>query len=180
MIPLGWIAHTPVFADESSISVISRGPRRLVLNVTAMGERMCLTSAHFPHQGRPEDERTRLAEALEAAWKQAQCGLLLMGCDANGRIPTWYRNVTGDRLVGDPDDPGFALCELAALHDCWLPSKPFQPATPVATSRMSIPAGSLAALITLRHLCLFLPTKSRHGLPKTLISLMCRRTTLHL
>ena len=121
-IPLGWIAHTPVFADESSINVISSGPRHLVLNITAMGERICLTSVHFPHQGRPEEERASLMETLDVAWKQAQHSLLVLGCDANGRIPTWYRNVTGDRLVGDPDDPGFALCELAALHDCWLPS----------------------------------------------------------
>ena len=45
-----------------------------------------------------------------------------MGCDANGRTPAWYSHVTGDRLVGEPDSPGFALCEVADAHALWLPS----------------------------------------------------------
>ena len=38
------------------------------------------------------------------------------------QVPTWYCNVSGDRLVGEPDDPAFELCELAGVHGLWLPS----------------------------------------------------------
>ena len=83
--PLGWVDSTPVFADETSINVISAGPRHLVLNVAVRGERFCLTCAHFPHQGGPEAERTQLQDILDAAWRQAKCSVMLMGCDANAR-----------------------------------------------------------------------------------------------
>ena len=66
--------------------MVSSGPRHLVLSATVNGERLCLTSAHFPHQGRPDIERTRLQEEIDSAWRQTASSLLLMGCDANGRI----------------------------------------------------------------------------------------------
>ena len=121
-LPLGWASAMPVFADEASFNVISDGPRHLVLTVTVRGECFCLTSAHFPHQGRPEEERTSLQDEVDAAWGRASCSLVLMGCDANARVPTSYRQVTGDRSCGEPDPPGFCVCELAVQHGLCLPS----------------------------------------------------------
>ena len=66
-VPVGWDGSRPIFVDAASVNVISSGPRHLVMSATVNSERFCLTSAHFPHQGRPESERKTLHEEIAAA-----------------------------------------------------------------------------------------------------------------
>ena len=121
-VPIGQVGKRPVFIDEQSLNVVASGPRFLILTGTANHELLCLSSVHYPHMGRPFHERLELQRVLDVQWQRFHTGLCIIGCDANGRCPTEYAKVSGDRAFGDFDKAGFHLCETLEGMQWWLPS----------------------------------------------------------
>ena len=109
-LPLGWCGRNPVFIEESGLNVVSQGPRHLVITGVFRG-RICLSSVHYPQQGRSPEERRALQDLLDPVWDRYGHDVAITGCDANARVPLRYRAVSGGQRFDTPDELGFQLCE---------------------------------------------------------------------
>ena len=121
-IPIGWDGGRPVFVQESSINVLDQGPRHIIVCAKARNERLCFISAHYPQQARPKEERRDLQNAIDKYWSRIDVCRLIVGADANGKLPIWFEALTGGRQVGVPDDPGYFFAEAWARRGMWVPS----------------------------------------------------------
>ena len=82
-----------------------------------------LISAHLPHQQRPPAERQEVVELLDATLTaNAGADIVLIGIDANARLPTDVPGCTGDLVFGQPDDFGESLIPLLLRHGLSVPS----------------------------------------------------------
>ena len=111
-----------MFVDESDISVLTDGPRHVVVKLRTPATSLFLASWHRPAQTRPVEERSEFDNMMANVLEDISGCPCICGIDANGRVPDSFATVTGDIACGEHDDAGRSLASLLARYSCWLPS----------------------------------------------------------
>ncbi|OLP79036.1 hypothetical protein AK812_SmicGene40723 [Symbiodinium microadriaticum] len=112
----------PQPVQEEDIQVVFESPRLLILSIRAADCRIFAVSGHCPHNIR-KDEAKQFHDDLSYHLGQIkEAGIVVVGVDLNGRVPTGIEGVTGGLEHGDPDDNGRAFVATAELAGIWLPA----------------------------------------------------------
>ena len=122
LLPLGSYDGRNVFVDESEVSVISACPRSMVLRLRTPTASIYLAALHRPSQLRPQHEREAFDERLRGIVEQTQGQPLIVGIDANARVPLSVEGITGSLECGPSDKAGDELIDLLAETGIWLPT----------------------------------------------------------
>ena len=113
--------NIPVNREDTTL--IPSEPRMLAVHVHIGGLNLLAISARVPHRSRPQEERDQtfatLSRTIETHGGNAA---IIVGIDANARVPAEYLQTTGGLLFGEPDDPGWQFVEVSGSNDLWLPS----------------------------------------------------------
>ena len=111
-----------IFVDESNLHVLSSSHRHLHMVMDVAAHKIHVASFHFPHQARPEEEKEQYCVILRDILSQADGHALILGIDANARLPTSFQQVTGQLHLDEEDVSGRMLASVFAENDCWVPS----------------------------------------------------------
>ena len=112
-----------VRVERTNIAVVCSEPKLTVLILTVAGAKLLVGSCHIPHQARGEEARKLVLDSLETqvVKYQNKCGVLL-GVDANARVPESVGNATGDLTYGVPDEAGRVFANRVLQWNLQLPS----------------------------------------------------------
>ncbi|CAE6959382.1 unnamed protein product [Symbiodinium sp. CCMP2592] len=111
-----------IYVNHEEVSVSYSDPRLLILMVAQGSLRILLFSAHVPHAAKPKERSEFLVKLREHLRNAGNCDLILGGCDANGRPPPLFAEVTGSLEYGDSDEAGRQFAECLQQTGLWLPS----------------------------------------------------------
>ena len=112
----------PAIVDENDIDVVEETPRLLVLKVSVMNAIVYLIAAHCPHDACNQDWRGFLASLETHLLRAKRADLVILGIDANGRVPGHVEGTTGPVECGTPDPIGKRLTAALAQARMWLPA----------------------------------------------------------
>ena len=84
---------------------------------------MLCVSVHLPQQGRGTEDRMSVLQKLSDVCSRVPAAdVIMIGIDANARVPCAFGAVTGDIEFGESDSCGFEFVEFLAVRDIWIPS----------------------------------------------------------
>ena len=86
-----------VAVERANLAVVCSEPMITIVILTVDGVRLLLGSCHIPHQARGVAARKEILDKIGVvvAKFRATCGIVL-GIDANARVPEYVGNATGD------------------------------------------------------------------------------------
>ena len=118
-----WTSTGRHHVHRQDLAQVASGPRHLVASLALPGCRILAASVHLPQLGRGDEEKDEVYEAVRQCMQAANSfDVIVLGCDANARVPPAYEAVTGGLLCGDPDDAGWRFVEFLHSHGLFLPS----------------------------------------------------------
>ena len=95
---------TPVNIREEDARVVHKSPRLMILSISTGEYKVVIASGHCPYAHR-RDEAVEFLELLrQHLGPLKHSGIIVLGIDLNGRIPTNVADVTGSLAKGSPDD----------------------------------------------------------------------------
>eukprot|EP00439_Symbiodinium_sp_Y106_P051172 s4183_g6.t2 len=115
-------AAGPAHVDENDIDVVEETPRLLVLRVSVMNVIVYLLAAHCPYEAKNQDWQGFLASLETHLLRAKRADLVVLGIDANGRVPGNVDGITGPVECGSPDPIGKRLTAALAQAKMWLPA----------------------------------------------------------
>ncbi|CAE7374664.1 Pol [Symbiodinium sp. CCMP2592] len=111
-----------VLPKEEDISVVFQGPRLLAVQISVKGLRIGLISGHCPHAGRAMERDQFVTDLKGVLCRMKKWSLVVIGMDANARLPLNVMHVTGDLEFDDPDANGTILAEVCRELGLWVPA----------------------------------------------------------
>ena len=112
----------PQHVQEEDIQVVFESPRLLILSINAAPCRIFAVSGHCPHNLRKAEAKQFHEDLSHHLGRIKEAGIVVVGIDLNGRVPTGIEGITGGLEHGDPDDNGRAFVATAATTGLWLPA----------------------------------------------------------
>ena len=98
-------------------------PRLLAVLLRVSALTVLLLSVHLPQQGRdPREREAVLHDVALLLQRFPDVSLVVMGIDANARLPTDVEHVTGGIPFGQPDAYGHAFAAFLDQHKLYVPS----------------------------------------------------------
>ena len=111
------------FLQRTDFAQVLCGVRCIAVTAAVSGRHFLFVSVHLPQQGRDQRERDELLLQLDKLLTDHKhFELVVLGCDANARVPPDYHPVTGSVRYGDHDDAGVGFVQFLDGHDLFLPS----------------------------------------------------------
>ena len=99
--------------QASQLAVVCSEPRLVCAVLKVENFRMLLGSCHVPQQKYGQAERARVLERLETVVRRyAGAGGIILGIDANARVPTHIGHATGDLQFGKDDEAGLEFAHF--------------------------------------------------------------------
>ena len=111
------------FLQLSDFTQLLATSRCLVVHFRLPGCTVVAASVHLPQQQCDASVRREVLEQLAMVLEaQQHADLVVLGFDANARVPPDQAGVTGGLRHGDPDEAGFAFVDFLQTHRLFLPS----------------------------------------------------------
>ena len=126
-----WISRTrgiascdgkPQLIQEEDIKVLHESPRLLALMVNTAFGKVVVISGHCPHSAKRAEAKKFHDEIAGHLSKGREAGIVIVGIDLNGRIPTGLQGTTGDLVHGEPGDNGVQFSIAAVEAGVWFPA----------------------------------------------------------
>ena len=105
------------------LTLVCSEPRLTVVVLKLENFRLLLGSCYIPQQRHGPEARAKVMAALEAAIDEhCQGGAVLIGVDANARVPSEVGSATGDLVFGHEDDEGLTFAHFVDRLGMILPT----------------------------------------------------------
>ena len=103
--------------------VLISEPRVIAVKVIVEGFRIVCVSAHLPQQAHGQHGRRAIYSTLKGVLESiSQPTVIILGVDANARLPCGFAQVTGSVEHGEPDVFGYRFAEFLAELGLWAPA----------------------------------------------------------
>ena len=108
---------------NSDCRVLVCDPRIIVVQVRLEGFRINCISAHLPQQAHGAQSRQAIFNNNESVIGAVSTPtLIVLGIDANARLPCGFGDTTGHIEHGEPDSFGYQLAEFLSDIGLWVPA----------------------------------------------------------
>ena len=113
---------SPLIAQAEDIHVVHESPRLLMIAINMAQCKIIVGSGHCPHSARQDEARIFHEDLAQCLGRYREAGVIILGLDLNGRVPTGVNGVTGGLEHGEPDYNGRAMTETAMEASLWFPA----------------------------------------------------------